>query len=204
MPEIIKDCEQGSEQWFKYRIASIGGTAIGKIAPNGKQRNDLLRVFVGEFLTGVPADNITFKYADRGTNNEGDARSEYGLSHHIDVEQVAIVRQSRHKHTSPDGLVGTDGMIEIKTRIPSIFVSAIEDGNFPINTKRQIQWGLYICEREWCDYIQFCPEFNEVGLNPLIVERVGRDEKMIKDLRSSADVFISDMLKLADKIKNRR
>jgi hypothetical protein len=203
MPEIIKDCEQGSDEWLTLRCASIGGTAIGKIAPNGKQRHDLLRVFVGELLTGQPAENKGFQFAERGHEFEDKARSDYILTHGSEVEQVAMVRLDHHKHTSPDGLVGNDGMVEIKTRIPSVFVSAIEDGNRPINVARQIQWGLYVCEREWCDYIQYCPEFAEAGLNPMIVERITRDDKLIKDLRSSADVFISDMLKMADKIKNR-
>jgi len=203
MPEIIVDCEQGSDRWRELRCASIGGTAIGKIAPNGKQCNDLLRAFVGEYLTGVPAENKGFQFLERGHEFEDTARQDYALTSGAEVQQVALVRLDNHKHTSPDGLVGTDGMIEIKTRIPSVFVTAIEDGNKPINVTRQVQWGLYVSGRQWCDYIQYCPEFAEVGLNPTIIERIERDENMIKDLRSSADVFISDMLKMAEKIKGR-
>ena len=203
MPEIIRDIEQGSDKWLKLRCASIGGTSICKIAPNGKQRNDLLRVFVGEFLTGKPAENKGFQFAERGIEHEDGARQDYALTHGVEVEQVAMVRLDEHKHTSPDGLVGDDGMIEIKTRIPSVFVTAIIDGNKPINVVRQIQWGLYICDRQWCEYLQWCPEFAEVGLNPMIIERIERDEAMIRDLRSSAEVFIADMLKMAKRIKSR-
>lgn len=204
MPDIIRDIEQGSPAWHQLRCASIGGTAIGVIQPAGTPRREFLKVFAGELLTGVPAENKKFKFADRGNKYEDDARQCFSLEYGIETEQVAMIKDGPHKHHSPDDIVvGEDSFVEYKVRLPSVFVGAIEKRHYPTGVKYQNQWGLCVSKFKRCFYVQYCPEFAEAGLNPLIVEIIGRDEPMIKDLRSSADVFISDAMKLAERIKNR-
>lgn len=204
MPKYIKDIAQGTDEWEKARIASIGGTAIDKIAPNGKQREDLMHDFASELVTGIPTENFKFKHADRGHKFEPDARLYYGCALKINVEEVGIVKSDKaHMHYSPDGICGDDGLLEIKVRVPSIFSKAIYDEYFPISVKRQIQWGLYICEREWCDYVQYCPEMCDAGINPMVAKRVYRDEDLIKVLSKAASSFIYDMLAQAERIRSR-
>lgn len=203
MPEIIRGIPQGTDEWKQLRVASIGGTSIGVIQPSGTPRKNLLYMYVGEFLTGVVAENKKFKFADRGNQYEDSARKCFSLTYGVDVEQVSIVRNGAHKHYSPDDLIGDDEFVEYKIRLPSVFIQALQKRHYPTNVKYQIQWGLHTTERKRCYYVQYCPEFDAVGLNPLIVEIIERDEPLIKDLRASADVFISDMLKMADKIMNR-
>lgn len=204
MPDIIRDIKQGTDEWLKLRVASIGGTAISAIKPAGNPRAALLDVFVGEYLTGVPAENKKFKYADRGNQYEDAARKCFAATYGLEVEQVAMIKDGPHKHFSPDDLVDDDALAEYKVRLPSVFVRATQERYFPTPIKYQIQWGLHITERERCYYVQYCPEFDDVGdLDPLIVEIIYRDEPLIKDLRSSAAVFISDMHKMADKIRKR-
>lgn len=199
--EIITDCEQGSDLWFQYRLASIGGTAINLIAPQGKGYKKTLYEFVGELLTGVKAESFKFQHADRGHEFEPIARSMYEMIADVEVEQVALIKADRHRHESPDGLVGSEGKIEIKTRIPSIFIEADEIDYFPIADKRQIQWGLFISERIWCDRIQYCPEMAQAGKKCILIDRITRDHKMISELKHVADKFIKEMLELAGRYK---
>lgn len=204
MSEIIRDIKQGDPEWHQLRLASIGGTSISVIKPSGNPRRALLDIFVGEYLTQVPAENKKFKYADRGNHYEDAARKCFSLTYHVDVEQVAMVKDGPHKHYSPDDLIGDDELAEYKVRLPSVFVRATQERYFPTPVKYQIQWGLAITRRKRCYYVQYCPEFDNIGFNPLIVEIIERDEDLIRDLQSSATVFINDMKKLADKIKQRR
>jgi hypothetical protein len=67
-------------------------------------------------------------------------------------------------------------------------------GKIPTNYRKQMLWGLRISGREWCDYVVFCPYIKDV--DPLLVTRVQRDEKEIKELDSGADEFISEMLSM--------
>lgn len=199
MMEIITECEQGSDLWFQYRLASIGGTAINLIAPEGKGYKKTLYEFVGEHLTGIKAESFKFQHADRGHEFEPVARSMYEFIRGVDVEQVALIKADNCRHVSPDGLVDKDGLIEIKTRIPSIFIEADKEGCFPIADKRQIQWSLHISERKWCDRIQYCPEMLLANKKCILIDRITRDERMISELKDVSDKFIKAMLKLAGK-----
>lgn len=201
MPEIIHG-EQGTTEWSNARCASIGGTAINDIAPGGKGYKKLLYEFAGEMITGIKASSFKFQHADRGLENENETWNLYSFLTGNPVEHVSMVKSDQpHKHYSADALIGGSGIGEGKTRIPSIFVQATIDGYFPIATRRQCQWGLSICEREWVDYCQFCPEIHNAGFNGLLIHRVTRDEKMIKELHEVADKFIEEMLGIVDTIK---
>jgi hypothetical protein len=105
---------------------------------------------------------------------------------------------SSHKHYSPDGLVGDDGMIEIKSVIPSVQCETILSGKVPAAYRKQIQWGLHICQRKWCDFVSYSPLITD---HPLFIVRVERDEKLIAELAEGADKFIDEMLELVEKIK---
>jgi hypothetical protein len=203
------DMEQGSDGWFNARLNSIGGTAIGKIAPGGKGRQDLLYDFVGELRTGVPAASFKFQHADRGHEFEPAARKYYAKENFIEIKEVGLVRCHKHKHYSPDGLVGENGMIEIKVRTPAVFIRKHFE-TMDISLRRQVQWGLWVCDREWCDCIDYCPEDVDQGNAPLI-RRVYRDEKPInkkiehvtgKDLNEKADEFIADMYTMVERLKS--
>jgi len=199
--EIITECEQNSDMWFQHRLASIGGTAINLIAPQGKGYKKTLYEFAGEHVTGIKAESFKFQHADRGHEFEPVARDMYEFIKGVDVDQVALIKTDNHRHVSPDGLVNSDGLIEIKTRIPSIFIEADEEGYFPIADKRQIQWSLHISERKWCDRIQYCPEMASAGKKCILIDRITRDNKMIAELKVISDKFIKEMLKLASKYK---
>lgn len=205
MIEIIKDIEQGSEEWFLLRKGSIGGSAISKATAGGagKVRKKLMYELAGEVLTGVPAPGATFQHAERGTENEPEARELYAFATGLVIEEVALIRNTDvpHQHYSPDGLLDKSGMIEIKTRIPSVWIEAKEKGFFPLETKKQIQWGLYVSDRQYCHYIQFCPEMINAKIDPIIVESVPRDEKMIAELKAGAEEFLREMLLIVKKIR---
>ena len=103
-----------------------------------------------------------------------------------------------HKHYSPDGLVGDNGMIEIKSVIPSVQVETILSGKVPAAYRKQIQWGLHICERQWCDFISYSPL---ISCQPIFIIRVERDENLIAELDEGADKFIEEMLLIVKQIK---
>ncbi len=72
------------------------------------------------------------------------------------------------------------------------------NGSVPSDYRKQVQWGLHICEREWCDFISYCPAIIE---RPLMIIKVDRDEKLIKEMDAEADLFIAEMLELVRKVR---
>ena len=156
----------------------------------------------GELITGVKAESFKFQHADRGHEFEDKARKLYEFIEGVDVEQIALIKGDKpHTHVSTDSIIGKDGILEIKTRIPSIWLELAEGGLEPIADRRQRQWGLSVGKRIWVDSVNYCPEIALAGSGGILIKRVKRDEKMIAELEAAADRFIKDMLELSAKYK---
>lgn len=202
MPEIIHG-KQGDDRWHKLRIASVGSTAINKIAPLKGAYKNLLYTFAGEYLSGTKSESPKFKYADRGHKYEPAAREEYKIIKDVDVELIAMVKgDNPHTHTSTDGLIEQDGILEVKVRTPAEWLKLAEGKLPPIADRRQYWWDLHICyDRTWVDYVNYCPELHQAGKNYILIDRITRDGYRMGELSEVADKFIKEMLELASKYK---
>ena len=201
MPEIIKSFNQGDDIWFTERIASLGGSSIASAVAGGqgKTRNSLLYRMAGEILTGQKYEGYQNDHMLRGLEQEPDAIAAYEWEMDCEVERVAMVRMSPHKHFSPDSLVGNDGIIEVKAQIPSVHIETILHDKVPAAYRKQCAWGLHVCKREWIDFISYSPLVKD---RPIWIKRTGRDEKLIKELDEGADKFITELLMIVERIKN--
>lgn len=189
----ILNCDQRSDEWFRARLGSIGGSSIADVMSGGagKTRKTLMYRLAGEILSGQ--NYVGHQNADisRGVEQEPEARSLYELVTGYSVQQVGLIKEDEYRHTSPDGLVDPDGMIEIKCTIPSIHIEYIINGVVPAAYRKQVQWGLAITGRQWCDFISYSPT---VSVEPIWIIRAGRDEKLIGELREGAKKFIAEMM----------
>jgi len=193
----VLDLVQGSEEWLQARLGSIGGSAIGPItAEGGKTRKTLLYRFAGEILSGEKYDGFKNSHMERGIEMEPEAREAYELITGREVKQTGMFLYGPHKHYSPDGDMG-DGIIEIKSVIPSTHVETIILNRVPPEYIKQIQWGLH--EREWCDFISYCPAVSDM---PIWIKRVYQDPGRIWELNILADKFIEEMLAMVEKVRN--
>ncbi|GAF86186.1 unnamed protein product, partial [marine sediment metagenome] len=173
----------------------------------GKVRSAYLYQKAYEMLT----DRITESYSNDamvlGSESESLSRDVYYFSNDVEIERVAIIKEGPHRHVSPDGLVGEDGIIEIKNINGPGYIETVSKQRVGAEHAKQIQWGLYISQREWCDFIQAHWIWGENGIiagytdKPIWVKRVYRDEKLIKEMDEGADKFITEMLALVEKIK---
>lgn len=187
-PEIIK-CEQNSDEWLKARAgiptASQFATVMAKGKTKGedsKTRRTYLLKLAGEILTGELSENYSNAHMERGHQMEPEARSLYAFQNNCDPELVGFVRNGR-KGCSPDSLIGNDGMLEIKTKLPHLLLDCLIKDEFPAEHKAQCQGALWVAEREWIDICVYWP-----GLPPLI-KRATRDEEYIKTLSDAVDAF---------------
>ena len=199
--EII-NCDQGSDIWFSERLGSIGGSSIASVVAGGqgKTRLQLLYRLAGEILSGVKYEGYKNADMERGLEQESEARDVYAMVKEVEVEQVGLVKESAHKHYSPDGLLsnGWDGILEIKCTIPSVHIETILHNEIPAAYRKQCQWGLHICQREYVDFVSYSPLITD---NPILILRRGRDEKLIKELDEGADKFILELAQVVRKVK---
>lgn len=175
-PELI----QGSDEWHDQRRGIVTASAVGKLitpktvrpASNPDSRS-LTRLLVAERITGWTDPTFISDDMMRGIEDEPVARSKYA-EHYESVKEVGFMTEDRWGFTigySPDGLVGDDGLIEIKSRRAKIQLGTILDQEVPIDNMAQLQCGLLVSGRNWIDYVSFC-----AGM-PMWVKRVLPDEK---------------------------
>lgn len=181
----LLDLEQGSEAWLAARLGIITASEVGSLLVNGKGERGFgadaisyMDQLIGERITGVSADAFGGnRHTERGHLMEPVARKLYADTEECQVDQVGIILNHGIGY-SPDGLVGSDGLVEIKTKLPKIQVGVILAGEIPKEHIAQCQAGLWVSEREWIDFISYWP-----GM-PLFVKRAYRDDELIAKIQA--------------------
>ena len=190
-PEVT----QGSDEWLAMRCGLLTASEMKHvITPTLKAaNNDKTRAHLYELLAQRVTNYVEPVYIStdmlRGTEDEFYARQAYA-EHHAPVEQVGFITNDRWGFTigySPDGLVGGDGLIEIKSRRQKFQVQTIVEnltgGTIPADYVMQAQTGLLVSEREWLDFISYS------GGLPMCVVRVWPDDAVQGAIIEAAAAF---------------
>jgi hypothetical protein len=195
----VFNCEQGSEEWFSVRSGIPTASSFHKVLAKGegKTRRDYLLRLAGEIITGEPMDSYSNQHMERGHAMEDEARDYYALIKDVDLERIGFIRNDR-KGCSPDSLVGADGILEVKTKLPHLAIETILKDKFPAEHVPQCQGNLWVAEREWIDIIVYCP-----GV-PSFIKRAYRDEEYIKKLSIEVDRFNDDLAEIVERIRQMR
>lgn len=197
--EIFDNIEQGTDEWKRIRLGIPTASNFDSVQANGrggaesKTRRTYMLKLIGERLTGEPKDDYTNAHMERGQIMEAEARNAYSFLTNSATVQVGFIRNGQ-KGASPDSLIGDNGMLEIKTKLPHLHLDVLLRGVLPPEHVPQVQGQLLVAEREWCDFMSYWPK-----LPPFII-RVHRDEQYIKELSQSVDRFLSEMEELIQKI----
>lgn len=184
MIEVL-DVEQGSADWYLARLGIPTASRFADVLAKGegKTRGRYLRELAGELLAGEPEpDTYSNAHMERGKVMEDEARNLYAFMRDVEPQRVGFIRNGK-KGASPDSLIGADGGLEIKTALQHIQVERLQRGDLPPEHKAQVQGSIWVAEREWWDFVSYCPK-----LPPLIV-RVPRDDVYIAALAKAVDAF---------------
>jgi len=192
--EII-NCEQGTEEWRQHRCGIITASVMSQVLAKGegKTRLTLMYKLIGESITGEPTEGFSSPHLDRGHEMEPVARELYQQRSGNAVELCGFIKNHGCGY-SPDGLIGTDGAYEGKSRLPHLQAALIDADRVPPEHKAQIQAGLWISEREWLDFVSYWP-----GM-PLFAQRVYRDEPYILGMKAAVAQFYEEMNEKLNKI----
>jgi predicted phage-related endonuclease len=155
--------EQGSPEWHDIRQGVLTSTAIktlitptGKLADNDKTRAQVYEVAAQRINGRTEPSYLSFDMM-RGHTEEILARDLYS-QYYAQVTECGFITNDKLGFTvgySPDGLVGEDGLIEIKSAKAKIQVQRIADGDIPTEHIAQVQTGLWVTGRKWCDFISY-------------------------------------------------
>ena len=178
---------QRNDDWLTSRIGKMTASRIGGINANpktGKALNATLLEILSERLTGEKAEGFTTKAMQWGIENEPYAVTAYENETGLFVVQTGLIDHPTipMSGASPDGLVGKDGIIEIKCPESPTHTNTLLTGQVPSEYMPQITWQLACTGRKWCDFVSYDPRQPE-HLKIKII-RVNRDDVDIETLES--------------------
>lgn len=193
----VFNCEQGTPEWFACRMGIPTASEFGTVLMQGKKKGEpsatrrkYMLTLIGERMTGAPSGELfTNRHMERGKAMEPEARRLYCFARDVQPELVGFIRNG-DKGASPDSLIGNNGMLEIKTKLPHLQLELLLSKDVPKEHEAQLQGQLWVAEREWVDFVSYWP-----GLEPFI-KRVYRDEKAIANIALGVEMFLNEMHEL--------
>jgi len=199
-----QNIEQGSDAWQNARCGKVTASRLADVLAKTKSgysasRNNYMTQLVLEKITGgTRAESYSGPSILHGIEQEPFARAAYEAHTGQMVEEVGFMPHPEiaMAGASPDGLVGDDGMIEIKCPSSStaleVWLTHSQGGN-PVDAKyyAQMQWQMRCADRSWCDYVVFDPRIPAKA--QLFIYRVNRDEAWLKVAEEEVLKFLAEL-----------
>jgi putative phage-type endonuclease len=200
--------EQGTEEWLLARCGSLGASQINEALATtkggwGASRESLKNRIIAERLTGVPVETFTNAAMQWGKDNEDAARKAYEAHTGSFVDEMGIAYHPvlKYTHASPDGLVGDDGLIEIKCPNTTTHIETLRSQKAPSKYMKQMLWQMRCIDRQWCDFVSFDPRLPE-HLR-LFVVRVERDDEAIAEIEKQVAEFLGEVERDIEELNRR-
>ena len=190
----VHDVEQGSEAWFSARAGIPTASEFKRIVTSkgdaSKQLGDYAAQLAAELYAGRPLDRFEGNAAtERGHELEAEARLSYEFIHSLEVQQVGFVT-NHGAGASPDGTVGSDGLLEIKCQLAKNHVQTLAHiarwKTCPADYIPQARGQMFICDRAWVDLLFYHPSLPEA------LVRIERDAKFDLALLAQINATIAE------------
>ena len=198
---IGKGIVQNTPEWFAARTGIPTSSYFDKIVTSkgepSKSRIKYIYQLAAERITGVKEETYSNSIMQRAMEREEEARNMYELISGETVTTVGICYLNKKKlfSCSPDGLVGDDGLVEIKCPIATTQVKYLLDGKVPIDYVQQLQGQLFVTGRKWVDFFSYYP-----GLKPLLI-RVTCDPAFTSRLQKELLVVCNELDEITEKLR---
>ena len=189
---------QGSPEWFATRCGKVTASRVADVIAKtktgwGASRANYAAELIAERLTQTTAPSFTNAAMQWGTDQEPNARQANEKAKGVEVQEVAFVDHPEIAMTgaSPDGLVGADGMLEIKCPNTATHLDTLLEGKIAEKYVTQMMWQMACTGRQWCDFVSYDPRLPENM--QLFVHRVTRDAGSVLYLESHVSDFIAEI-----------
>jgi putative phage-type endonuclease len=195
---MIEMMDQGTEEWFTIRIGKVTASRVADVIAKTKtgysaSRDNYMAQLVCERLTGQKGESFTNAAMQHGTETEPLARAAYEALKDVLVDDVGFVTHPTIEMAgaSPDGMVGEDGLIEIKCPNTATHIDTLLSQTVPGKYNTQMQFQMACTGRQWCDFVSFDNRLPEEL--QLFVTRVSRDEVFIRLIEAEIVQFLAEL-----------
>lgn len=189
--------EQRTDEWYEARLGKATASNFSAIMARGKNgelaaRKNYRAQLVSERLTATKADNFSSASMQWGVETEDTARLRYELRSGNTVEDCGFFAHEKlQAGASPDGLVGEDGLVEIKCPNSATHIDTLKRQDIPPQYYWQVQGQMWITGRKWCDFVSFDPRMPANA--QLFIKRIERDDEAIKTLEAEVTTFLREV-----------
>lgn len=199
---------QRTEDWYNDRVGKVTASRIGDVMAKTKtgvsaSRKNYASQLVCEIMTGKREEGFQSAAMLHGIETEKEARKEYELETFNIVEECGFIQAPdiERSGASPDGLIGVEGVLEIKCPNTATHIETMLTGVIDIKYIYQIQWQMYCSGRKWCHFVSYDNRMPE-GLRIYIIY-VERDDKMIETIKSEVIKLIEEVEETVKKLSER-
>lgn len=200
--------EQRSPEWFAIRCGKVTASRIADLMARTRNGYSTSRAnyraqLVCERLTGAVEPSYCNAAMQWGIDTEPQARDAYQVHALCTVEEIAFVNHPTIEMAgcSPDGLIGDDGLCEIKCPITATHIDTLLSGGVADKYVKQIQFQLACTERQWCDFVSFDPRLPETM--QLFVKRIERDDELIGEIETEIRSFLIEIEETVEQLRAR-
>lgn len=196
-------CEQGTAEWLAARrgvaTASRASDALAVLRSGApaKAALDYAQELAFERVAQCVVDKPVTVAMQRGKELEPLARAAYEARTGELVEELGFVlHHSLLAGASPDGLVESAGLVEIKCPFSHAQLAKIWAGNDVSDYTDQVDWQLWVLQRQWCDVVIYDPRLEHSGMDLLIVRHY-----LTKTAEQRLNERVPEFLELVDSIE---
>ena len=190
--------EQGTPEWHQLRLGKVTASRVAdilaktKTGPSASRGNYLIELAL-QRVTKAIEESYTNSAMEWGIQTEPQARVAYEVKTNNFVDQVAFIDHPTIANfgCSPDGLVGSNGLIEIKCPNSATHWSYIKDNAPPNKYFIQMQAQMAVTGAKWCDFVSFDPRMPE--RSQLLIVNVPRDPEFISSMEEEIKQFLSEV-----------
>ena len=197
---MTETLQQGTDAWHAARIGFCSASRIADVMAKTKtgysaSRDNYKAQLVTEILTGIPQgpDLSNNPAVQWGIQKESDARAAYELRKNVLVRECGFFRHPTIERSgaSPDGLIGENGVLEIKCPESKTHIEYLKAKEPPRKYLLQMMWQMECTGREFADFVSYDPRMPE-RLQLLIV-RVPRDDDLLETIRAEVIKFLDEV-----------
>ena len=200
--------EQGTAEWLSERAGKVTASRIASVMAKtktgyGADRANYMADLIAERLTGIPKQGFTNEAMRWGTETEPQARAMYELETGHTVLEVGFIPHPKLEGTgaSPDGLIGGDGLIEIKCPNTATHIETLRGAAIDRKYLLQMHWQMICTGRDWCDFVSFDPRLPlEMQMH---VRRVERDAELSEEITSEVTRFLTELNETVADLRSR-
>jgi putative phage-type endonuclease len=207
--EELNLTEQRSEEWFAARRGKVTASRIADLLATirsgawAASRKNYAAELVTERLTGKSPEPYNNEAIQWGVDQEEPARQAYTKVSGSDVEETGFVDHPTVKDAgaSPDGLVGEEGLIEIKCPTTATHIDTLLGADVNEKYRLQMMWQMACTGRKWCDFVSYDPRLPEQM--QVFIKRFERDDEEIREIEGHVRVFLEEVEETTRKLKSK-